>query len=176
MKLRFLLSAALLGGIVSFAWGALSHGTGLLPSLEPKAFTDSAAVVQTVKANAPANGIYMDGHGLFAAVAFRPDMGEKFESITIPMLKQLGSEIAVALLLAWVLLRLPLWPPMGTGSLFATIGVAAGIELLLPEANWYGFPIATQLAELADLVIGWFLMGLVIGWLRNRMALAEAAA
>jgi hypothetical protein len=169
MKLKFLVSAALLGGLVSFAWGSIAHGTGVFSSLEPKTFTDSTAVLQTIKANAPENGIYVDGHGLFAAVSFRPDMGQKFGSIVRPLLCQLGVEIAVALILAWVLLRLPVWPAMGTGSLFATVGVAAGIEQLLPEANWYGFPIATQLAELAILVVGWFLMGLVIGWLRNRM-------
>jgi len=168
MKLRYLLSAALLGGLVSFAWGAASHLSKLLPSLEPKAFADSTAMLQAAKANAPENGIYFDGHGLFAAVSFRPDGGQRFESLVAPMLRQLAIEVGVAFLLAWVLLRLPLWPAMGTGSLFAAVGAAAGIEILLPEANWYGFPIATQLAELADLVVGWFLMGLVIGWLRNR--------
>jgi hypothetical protein len=174
MKLRFLLVAAVLGGVVSFVWGAVSHMSGVLPSLEPRTFTDSTGVVQTIKANAPENGIYFDGRGLFAAVAFRADLGEKYGSLTVPMLKQLGIEIAVAFLLAWVLLRLPVWPATGTGSLFAAVGAAAGLELLLPEANWYGFPIATQLAELADLVIGWFLVGLVIGWLRNRMLAAPA--
>jgi hypothetical protein len=134
MRLRYLLLAALLGGLVSFAWGAIAHVSMLLPSLEPKSFTDSTAVV-----------------------------------------RQFLIEAAVALLLAWVLLRLPVWPALGTGSLFATIGVAAGMEQLLPEANWYGFPIRTQLAELAILVVGWFLMGLVIGWLRNRMLRSRAS-
>jgi len=169
MKLRYLLAAALLGGLVSFAWGAASHLSNLLPSLEPKAFTDSTAVLQSVKANAPQNGIYFDGHGLFAAVSFRPDLSQKFASQVGPMLRQLLIEIAVAFLLAWVLLRLPVWPATGTGSLFAAVGAAAGLEILLPEVNWYGFPISTQLAELAGFVVGWFLMGLVIGWLRNRM-------
>jgi hypothetical protein len=169
MKLKFLVSAALLGGLVSFAWGSIAHGTGLFPSVAPKAFTDSTAVLQTIKANAPENGIYFDGHGIFAAVSFRPDMGPKFASIVTPMLCQLGIEIGVALILAWVLLRLPIWPAMGTGSLFATLGLAGGIEQMLPEANWYGFPLPTQLAEIATVVVGWFLMGLVIGWLRNRM-------
>jgi len=174
MKLRYLLSAALLGGLVSFVWGAASHMSKLLPSLEPKAFADSTAVLQTVKANAPDNGIYFDGHGLFAAVSFRPDMGQKYESMVVPMLRQFAIEAGVAFLLAWVLLRLPVWSAAGTGSLFAAVAAAAGIEVLLPEANWYGFPIATQLAELADLVIGWFLVGATIGWLRHRIMRAAA--
>jgi len=51
------------------------------------------------------------------------------------------------------------------------VGLAAGIEILLPEANWYGFPLQTQLAELADLVIGWFILGIVLAALRQRLVL-----
>lgn len=174
MKLRYLLSAALLGGIVMFAWSAAFHFSGVAPGLAPKAFADSNAVVEVVRANAPENGIYFEGRGLFAAVAFRPDLGQKFDSMARPMLIQFGIEAAVSLLLAWVLLRLPIWPVLGTGSLFATVAVAAGIETLVAEANWYGFPLPHQLGQLADLVIGWFLLGIVLGWLRNRMQRAAA--
>jgi hypothetical protein len=169
MKLRFLLLSALLGAIVSFAWGGVSHLAAVFPGIEPKSFTDSTAVVKTVQANAPTNGIYFDGRGLFAAVAFRGDLSYKFDSMVYPLIHQFLIEVAVAFLLAWVLLRLPVWSAWGTASVFATIGLAAGIEQLLPEANWYGFPLRFQLAELADLVIGWFLLGLVIGWLRRKV-------
>lgn len=169
MKLKFLVSAALLGGLASFAWGSIAHVSGVFPSVQPKAFADSTGVVQFMKANAPENGVYFEGRGLLAVVSFRPDLSQKFESLAVPMVKQILIEVAVALILAWVLLRLPVWPALGTGSLFATIGLAAAVEQLLPEANWYGFPISFQLAELAIFVIGWFLMGLVIGGLRNRM-------
>ena len=171
MRLRYLVTAALVGGLVSFAWGAASHMTGLFPGLEPRAFTDSTAVVETVKANAPSNGIYFDGRGLFAAVAFERDLRPKFASMVVPMVAQLAIEIAVAFLLAWILLRLPVWPVLGTGSVFASVGLAAGIEILLPEANWYGFPLQSQLAELADLVIGWFILGIVLAALRQRLVL-----
>lgn len=169
MKLRYLLSAALLGGLVSFGWGAVSHMSMLLPSLQPKAFADSNAVVETLRANAPVNGMYLEGRGVFAAISFRADMSNKSEDLLHPLVHQFLIEVGVSFLLAWVLLRLPVWPVLGTGSLFATVGLAAGLEELLPEANWYGFALSFQLAELADLVIGWFLLGLVIGWLRNRM-------
>ena len=131
MKLRFLLLAAVLGGLVSFAWGMVSHVSGVLPSLDPLAYRELNLLLQ-----------------------------------------QVGFSLVVALLLAWVLLRLPVWPVLGTGSFFATVATAAGIELFFRKSS--GLPIATQLAELADLVIGWFLVGLVIGWLRNRMLAAPA--
>ncbi len=172
MRLRYLLTAALVGGLVTFGWSAVSHLTGILPSLNPQPFQDSTAataVVEAVRANAPSNGVYFDERGLFAAVSFERDLSPKFASMVVPMLMQLGIDIVVAFLLAWLLLRFPVWPALGTGSVFGTVAAAAGVAVFLSSANWYGFPLPVQLAELADLVIGWFLLGIVIGALRNRM-------
>ena len=168
MKLRFLLLSALLGGILSVGWGFLTHGLGIPPSIVPKSFTDSTAVVKTVQANAPEQGVYFDGRGLFAAVALHSDLRDHYPSMLYPVVHQLVIEIVVALLLAWTLLRLPLWSAWGTGSIFASFGLAAGIKALLSQANWYGFALPFQLAELASLVAGWFLLGLLLGWLRKR--------
>ncbi len=174
MRAGYLVTAAVIGGIVSFGWGAVSHLAAVFPGTEPKAFADSNAVVQAVKANAPENGIYFEGRGLFAVVAFRPDMGPKFASMVPSMAIQLLIEIAVALVLAWVLLRLPPMTAFQTGILLAIIGVAAGIEELLPQWNWYGFPTSSTAAEALDLVIGWFLLGLVLGVIKNKMTRVAA--
>jgi hypothetical protein len=174
MRAGYLVTAAVIGGIVSFGWGAVSHLAGVFPGTEPKAFADSNAVVQAVKANAPENGIYFEGRGLFAVVAFRPDMGPKFASMVPSMAIQLLIEIAVALVLAWVLLRLPPMTAFQTGILLAIIGLAAGIEELLPQWNWYGFPSSSTAAEALDLVIGWFLLGLVLGVIKNKMTRVAA--
>jgi hypothetical protein len=174
MRTKYLLTAAVLGGLVEFAWGTVSHVALVLPGTAARSFADSNAVVQLVRANAPENGIYFDGRGLFAAVAFRPDMSQKFESLARPLINQLLIEIGVAAVLAWVLLRLPGMTPLQTGILFAIIGVAAAIEELLPMQNWYGFPRSSSAAETIDLVVGWWLLGLVLGALRNRMAPAPA--
>ena len=101
-------------------------------------------------------------------------MSQKFESLARPLINQLLIEIGVAAVLAWVLLRLPGMTPLQTGILFAIIGVAAAIEELLPMQNWYGFPRSSSAAETIDLVVGWWLLGLVLGALRNRMAPAPA--
>jgi hypothetical protein len=172
MHARYLLSASLLGGLVGFGWGAFTHN--VLPASRPLAFSDSTAVVQAVHANAPSNGVYYDPRGLFAAVAFHGDLSSRYDGMLYPLVHQGLICIVVAGLLAWVLLRLPVWSASGTGFLLATVGLAAGIALLLPASNWYGFPLKFQLVQLADIVVGWFLVGLVIGWLRNRMLRAEA--
>jgi len=175
MNARYYMAAALVGGIALFAWGSVLHLVPMFPGAEPRAFADSNAVVQVIKANAPENGIYLEGRGVFAAVAFRPDMAPKFESILPSLGIQLLIEIAVALVLAWVLLRLPPMTAFQTGILLAIIGVAAAIEQLLPQQVWYGFPRANTAFEAFGLVVGWFLLGLLLGALRNKMIPAQSA-
>jgi hypothetical protein len=174
MKLRYLFLASLVGGLVTFAWGAVSHLTGLIPNMNPSAFPDSAgadSVVNVVRTQVPSNGMYADDRGLFAVVSFERDLRPRYASIAIPLLVQLALEVATALVLGWVLLRLPVWSAFGTGSLFAALGLAAGIVTLFSEANWYGFDIRYQIAQLADLVIAWFLLGIVLALLRRRILL-----
>jgi energy-converting hydrogenase Eha subunit A len=169
MKLRFLLLSALLGGSLSVGWGFVTHGLGIPPSIMPKSFTDSTAVAQAVQANAPEHGVYFDGRGLFAAVSLHSDLRSHHPSMLYPVVHQLVIEVLVAFLLAWALLRLPLWTAWGTASIFATFGLAAGASVLLSQANWFGFALQFQLAELAAFVTGWFLLGLVLGALRKNL-------
>jgi hypothetical protein len=177
MKARYLLLSSLVGGLVSFGWGFVSHGTGLFKSLEPNTFKEPD-VLTAIQQNAPVNGIYMDDRGVFAAVDLErgPNPSPKFDSIVVPMLTQLGVEILVAFLLAWLLLRLPPWSAFGTGAMFATVAVAAGIAQLMPESIWFFFPAKYQLANLADLVIGWFLLGVVLATFRKKIMLGEPTA
>jgi hypothetical protein len=84
MKLKFLVAAALLGGLVSFAWGTVAHVSGVFPSLEPKAFTDSTRAADAPGERAGEWDLF-DSDGIFAAVAFRPDLGQKFQSLAGPM-------------------------------------------------------------------------------------------
>lgn len=179
MRVRYLGTAALVGGLVTFAWGAVSHLTGLLPNINASPLPDSVradSVVQAVQTHVRSNGVYADDRGLFLAVSFARDLRPKYESLAVPMLVQFLIEAATALVLAWVLLRLPVWPVLGTGSMFATVGAAAGIVTLFSEANWYGFELSYQIAQLADLVIAWFLLGVVLAALRRRLVLRAETA
>ncbi len=127
-------------------------------------------MVEAVRANAPVNGVYLDERGVFATVAIeRGQLSPRFASLVVPMTTQLLVEVVVAFLLAWLLLRLPLWTAVGTGILFASVAVAAGVAMLLSQSIWYGFPLNYQLANLVDLAVGWFLLGIMLASFRRTM-------
>src|ERR1044072_9403635 len=96
MRTKYLLSAAVLGGLVEFAWGTVSHVALALPGTAAPSFADSNAVGQPVRSIAPERGLYFGGRGLLAAVPFRPDRNQKFESRARPLINQLLIEIGVA--------------------------------------------------------------------------------
>ena len=104
MKARYLLLSALVGGLTTFGWGFVSHGTGLFKSLEPNTFREPD-VLRAIQENAPVNGVYMDDRGVFAVVDLErgPNPSTRFGSIVVPMLTQLVVDIVVAFLLAWLL-------------------------------------------------------------------------
>ncbi len=71
MHAKFLLLAVLLGGLTIFFGGALSHTALALPGARYP-LKDAAAVIDAIRAQAPANGVYYDSRGLLAVVALRP--------------------------------------------------------------------------------------------------------
>jgi hypothetical protein len=78
MSAKFLMTAAVAGGIVLWLWGAVTHA--LLP--QPiREFKNEQAVVDAVRANTEGNGVYFARRGVMAAVAFRTDFGDKTQNI-----------------------------------------------------------------------------------------------
>jgi hypothetical protein len=161
----------LLGGVAMYVWVSISwmvlpfHNASLLK------FKDEAAVTTAIAANIAGPGIYMlpKGHGeaemkqwqtgptAFAAVRTGGN-----SSMIAPLAIQLVGTLIAGLLIAWMLSHtsgLGYWCKVG----FVTaIGVLAGILVLIPEWNWFGFSIAHTGAQFLDLVVGWFLGGLVL--------------
>ncbi len=50
----------------------------------------------------------------------------------------------------------------GRVAFVAGIGVAIGVAGSLPEWNWYGFSTVFTAFEMGDVIVGWFLGGLVL--------------
>lgn len=172
--LRSLLIGGIAGGIVVFVWGAVSWM--VLPWHEAtlKRFSNEDVVSVTLDAYAPDTGVYvlspgMDESGkpvedqetgrvVFAAI--QPPM----PSMNAAMLKGLVTQVLAALLVTWLVIKAAL-PGFGQRVLLV-LAFAAGASLvgIVPNWIWWGFSTGYTLVNIADLLIGWGLAGLVISW------------
>lgn len=80
MNGKYLIVGAIVGGIVLFLWGAVTHA--VLPA-PMHAFTNEDAVTQAIRTNTAGNGVYFAKSGILASVAFLPDYGDKTLNITL---------------------------------------------------------------------------------------------
>ena len=176
------LLGGIVGGLVVFAWGAVSwmalpwHQTSLLR------FKNEVAVAKAVRGNAPQAGTYLllaehwrnptaeqktipKGFMLFGAVRQgSPTMSSYY-------LRGLAIEMVAAFLLSWLLLSLKGLTYWGRVRVATTVAVVAWAMVRLPDWNWWGFSMSFTLLAILDLVIGWFLGGVAIAaFTRNRQA------
>jgi hypothetical protein len=173
----------LLGGLALFVWGAISHMAlplgqagirAMPPALEP-------AVLQAMKGAMNERAVYffpgMDmsrppsaaeqqawdakyAAGPAGIVAFDPQPRLRFGS---HLALEFGSNALAALLGAIVILHVP--ASVGYGKrvlLVGLLGLVATFDIDASLWNWYGFPDAYLLAQVADHVVGWLVAGLVL--------------
>ena len=179
---KSLLKASLLGGLVVFVWGMLSWMALPFHKHCFHQFSDESRVAAVIKENAPEKGTYIlpytfdydentskekarntvdimdNGPFVFASV-LPYGMGR---SMAAPLVTSLIIQIVGAFLIAWLLSQtkgLKFWQKVR----FVTVyGLAVGILGLLPAWNWLGFSGTYVLVNMADLIISWWLAGLVI--------------
>jgi hypothetical protein len=165
--------AALLGGLIVFMWGALSHTVlplGHMGISSAEVGTETEAVA-FLTAKFPESGTYFmpdmervpkeqwPASGPTAFLVWRPDtpytMGKH-------MAIEFTSNVLAALLAAMLLC---------CGSLCSTkllcratavmgLGVFAWLSISVSQWNWYGFSTGQMIGEGLDQAIGWFLAGL----------------
>lgn len=161
MRIRFLLVGTLAGGVILSLLGWFT--AAILPP-RFKQFTDVHAVVETIRVNVPANGIYTAPQGLFVAVALRPDLSDRLPDFGARLVRQFAVEFAVALCLSVLLLATPIRSPLRAGGFLGLVGLAAGTELRFPEWNWN----VHLLSGVGYLAANWCITGVVLGILRRR--------
>ena len=166
-----LILAGILGGFVLFIWSAISWMALPWHTATLGIFGDPNAVLQAVAENVPNSGVYVAPMGeseavqqqiaagpmVFASVRLGP-----MPSMAVLMMRGLLIYIVAALLGALLLSHTK---PMSYGSrvAFLVIGAAlVGVAGHLPQWNWWGFSLPFTAAEIADLLIGWSLAGLVM--------------
>ncbi len=180
-----LIRSAILGGIVVFLWGVVSWMILPWHQASIKQFQNESTVAQVILENAPEEGVYVlpnmftfdrgeasemaqqkveegrermtRGPVMFAAISplgVDPNMvGSLFISVII--------SIVGAGLIAWVVTQIKtgFWGRVGYVTL---LGFLVGFLGLLPSWNWWHFPFGYIAVGIMDLLIAWFLAGLII--------------
>ena len=170
--------AAILGGVLMFVWGAVSHM--LLPfernALKP--LPNEAQVLSTLSANIDQPGMYyfpwIDMYGKAppqqqaewelklasgpsGLLVYKPNGGEAMSPRQL--VTEFVSNLLAAFLGALLLVQLPGGPGRRVLSL-ALVGVAAWLSISVSQWNWYGFATPFLLGDLADQFGGWLLAGI----------------
>ncbi len=168
MEIKYFIAGTFSAAILLFGWGAVTNG--MLPIHALKDFKDNGTVVETIRANAPENGVYFSPQGILAAVSIRPDFANKTRSIAPNLVMQFMTEMVTALLLAGIVLRLSTPSVLAGGVLVGLLGLAGAVSTGLSQWNWYGFSTAYTAVAFIDQVVGWFLAGLALTALKRRFA------
>jgi hypothetical protein len=163
---RCLIAGTLAGGVIL---SILSWFTAAILPPRFKQFRDSHAVVEVVRANVSGNDIYNAPQGLFVSVSLRPDLANRIQNFGPRIVGQFAIEFAVAFGLALLLLATPIRAPLSAAWFFALSGLVAGIETRFPHWNWAGFPTSDLLAGTGYLAGNWFITGLVLARIRQKL-------
>jgi hypothetical protein len=187
--MRRLLVGAVLGGLVLFVWGAVSHemlplGRAGLRTLSPEQET---AVLLAMRGAMNERALYIfpgldPSRPMSAAdqtawtekwlagpggiVAFDPHPGERAWAgslFTTLFATELLTNVLAALVAGFVLLHVPASVGYARRVLVtAALGLLVTLDVEASYWNWYGFPTGYFLAQLADHTLGWLLAGLVL--------------
>ncbi len=171
---RKALLGALLAALIVFVWSFVSHM--LLPWWETnqQGFSNEEMVATTLMAGAAEDGIYIlprfdpndeagqarMAEGPVAFVAFT--RGGMDPMAARPMILQFVFNLLIALFMARLMACVG--GPSFTVRLrmVVVIAVIAGLMVHMPYWAWYGFAGGFTVVSMLDLVIGWFLGGLVL--------------
>lgn len=182
---KSLVLGGILGGVVLFVWGTISWMVLPWHLMTLEKFTDEIAVAQVLTANAGQPGVYILpnahkqdpslpeavrkaaeedamnraqlGPFVFASIAPR-GWGSMGSAMGIGLLNQ----IAAALLATWLLLNTKGLSYLARVRFLVMLALAVAVIAHVPYWNWWHFSTSYTLVAFTDLLIGWFLAGLVI--------------
>jgi hypothetical protein len=175
--------AAVLGGVVMFAWGAFSHMVLNLEKDTIKQVPNEPAVVAAMKSNITADGVYaipgIEMNRQLSAEEMNAWMAKYEEGPTAMLfyhtkgadvftphqfMVQFGADVLASLFGAVILFFAA--TSFGRGVVISVlIGLAGWCALLIPYWDWYRFSWEFVRMDLVDQVAGWLLAGLVMAWL-----------
>jgi len=174
---RGLVVGTILGGVVLFFWGFLFHSVIPFAKSTLNPFSNEAAVLQAALAGAPSSGTYIipnyppgatpeqqkaaqdkAARGPVVLVAVRRDPLVLGRAMGVQFL----ADLIAACFLTIVMMRSGSSTALGRAGLLVAVALAGWAMRSLPSWNWFGFGLDYILAELVDMVVGFFLAGLLI--------------
>lgn len=168
---KFTAIGTVVGAVFLFVFGGIMHSAVPLDLQGLYEFQNSATVAEAVRANAArGNGVYFGKEGLLAAVHFEPGVADRTQNIGPLMVKEVFTDLASAFLLCLLVLALKCTGTLQRAGALGIAALAAGMENQVSDWNWYGFSAQFSLFELADIVASWFLLGLILSLLKNKLA------
>ena len=190
--------AGIVGGIVMFLWGGLWHEQLPFGFTGLRSIPNQEAVVSSMKTNLPEAGMYIfPGFGLPDDAPFaqkkasmqkleqNPPVGPQgvlvYSPVTRPLsAKQLVTEcltdILQALLAVFLLVQARLRRYSSRVGFVIVAGLLASVTTNIAFWNWYGFPGSFIVANVAYLVVGYLLVGLIGAAIVKTSAPKAAAA
>lgn len=178
-KIKRILTAAIVGCVIMFIWGAVSHmvlfiGSGFTP------LPNEDEIIKTMEKSVHKEGLYLFPgknfsqksspeqesafnekfqHGPVGILVYRPVGGNPLSPAKL--LTQLASNFLAALIAAFIvsLLIASYWKRVFVITL---LGALACVSVSVIYWNWYQFPNAFFFAQIADQVACFFLAGLAI--------------
>lgn len=176
--------AGILGGIAFFAWSSIAHLATDLGQTGFSELPNEQAVVNDLKANITAPGLYFfPGYGLgpnathSQKMAAMKDLAPRIKAGPIglmvyhptgydalsprQMLTELGTNIVQVLLAVFLLGQTTITSFAGRWRFITVAGILAAISTNISYWNWYGFPVNYTLAYISVIMVGFACAALV---------------
>lgn len=167
-----LIRCSIVGGLVVFLWSMFSWMVLPMHKTQMHRFVDASQVESTILRYAPVDGIYViptfeetqgglkgkDAPFIFVNVK----RGVEVSSMTSSMVIGIITQMVGAFLITYLLLHSKVMKYWGRVGFVTIVGILIAILGLIPPWNWWHFPGSWVLLDTFDVVVGWFIGGLVI--------------
>lgn len=163
------LKAGIVGGLIVFVWSVISWMALPWHHMTLHNFKDEKVISAVIGTGVSKSGMYVSpdmstGEAkaktpmIFAAVVLE---GEE-PSMTMQMVIGLINQIIAAFFVAWLLTKTNGLSYMGRVGFVVMVALTAALMTEVPYWNWFRFEYYFTLVQIGDLLIGWFLAGLVM--------------
>lgn len=164
---KSLTRCAVIGGIVVYLWLTLEWAVLPFHRQMLNHFAESSEVVSAITKYAPYDGVYVypkceesTGKQPFIFINVKRDVDCK--AMTVPMVRGVIMQMVGAFIITYLLMQTKISQYWNRVWFVTLVGLAIAVLGILPAWNWWYFPPGWVALEVFDMIVGWFLGGLVI--------------